>query len=72
MNWYVLTVPAQDLMYFVKKHNITLMILLMSDSVHWSINPPPPLFLAKPPLNLQTVQAPHPHLGIPPLYINFS
>ena len=36
-------------------------------------HPPPPLFLAKPPLNQQTVQAPPlPFLGNPPLYIGFS
>ena len=43
----------------IKKHH----------SVHWGLNPPlkntTPLFLAKPPLNQQTVQAP-PFLGNPP------
>ena len=42
-------------------------------SVHWGINLPsktPPLFLAKPPLNQQTVQAPS-FLGNSPLYIGF-
>ena len=41
---------------------------------HWGINPPLkntiPLFLANPPLNQQTVQAPF--LGNLPLYIGFS
>ena len=32
----------------------------------------PPLFLAKPPLNQQTVQALPPFLGNPPPYIGFS
>ena len=40
---------------------------------HWGINPPsktpPPLFLAKPPLNQQTVQAPL--FRQSPLYIGF-
>ena len=44
-------------------------------SVHQGINPPSktplPLFLAKTPLNLQTVQAPL-FRQFPPLYIDFS
>ena len=41
--------------------------------MHWGINPPQkhhPLFLAKPPLNLQTVQVPS-FLGNPPAILVF-
>ena len=47
-------------------------------SGHWGINPSlknsTPLFLAKPPLNQQTVPPPPPppFSGNPPLYIGFS
>ena len=47
---------------------------LSRHSVHWGINPPQkhhPLFLAKPPLNQQTVQAPPPLLGNPPYILAF-
>ena len=43
-------------------------------SVHWGINPPQkhhPHFFVKPPLNLETVQAP-PFQAIPPIYWFFA
>ena len=45
--------------------SIRYLVNSLHHSVHWGINPPPqkhypppPLFLAKPPLNWQTLQAP--------------
>ena len=51
------------------KNKLLLRIIYLLHSVHWGITPPSqkhyPFFLANPPLNQQTVQAP-PLLGNPP------